>query len=213
MTGALWHVLIPVKPAARAKSRLASTLGHHRSELALAFALDTVEAAHACPSVECVSVVTADPVLPTLLPTGVEVIDDSGAAGLNEAIAWALATLDASSCRVAVLLGDLPCLTPDELDLALALSADYETAFVPDAAGQGTTLLTARDADSLRPKFGWASAAAHADVGAIRLDSPGLVRIRRDVDQASELESAARLGVGRHTDRVLRQGQLVSGHA
>ncbi|CAM5495714.1 Phosphoenolpyruvate guanylyltransferase [Streptomyces alboniger] len=57
-----WTLVIPVKPLARAKSRLSDTAADGlRPGLALAFAQDTVAAALACPAVKDVAVVTDDP--------------------------------------------------------------------------------------------------------------------------------------------------------
>ena len=56
-----WTLVIPLKPLARAKSRLADTAADGlRPGLALAFAQDTVAAALACPAVRDVAVVTDD---------------------------------------------------------------------------------------------------------------------------------------------------------
>ncbi|MGW3137856.1 2-phospho-L-lactate guanylyltransferase, partial [Streptomyces sp. NPDC001139] len=56
-----WTLVIPLKPLARAKSRLADTAHDAlRPSLALAFAQDTVTAALACPAVKDVAVVTDD---------------------------------------------------------------------------------------------------------------------------------------------------------
>ncbi|MGW4275381.1 2-phospho-L-lactate guanylyltransferase, partial [Streptomyces seoulensis] len=56
-----WTLVIPLKPLARAKSRLADTAGDGvRPTLALAFAQDTVAAALACAAVADVAVVTDD---------------------------------------------------------------------------------------------------------------------------------------------------------
>ncbi|MEU5144841.1 2-phospho-L-lactate guanylyltransferase, partial [Streptomyces sp. NPDC021139] len=56
-----WTLVVPVKPLARAKSRLADTADDGvRPGLALAFAQDTVAAALACPAVADVAVVTDD---------------------------------------------------------------------------------------------------------------------------------------------------------
>lgn len=56
-----WTLVIPLKPLARAKSRLSDTAGDGlRPGLALAFAQDTVAAALACPAVGDVAVVTDD---------------------------------------------------------------------------------------------------------------------------------------------------------
>lgn len=56
-----WTLVVPLKPLARAKSRLADTASDVlRPGLALAFAQDTVAAALACATVRGVAVVTGD---------------------------------------------------------------------------------------------------------------------------------------------------------
>src|SRR5699024_12663246 len=56
-----WSLIVPVKHLDRAKSRLARAAGPHRTELALAFACDTVAPARTCPEVATVFVVTEAP--------------------------------------------------------------------------------------------------------------------------------------------------------
>ncbi|NYV77118.1 2-phospho-L-lactate guanylyltransferase, partial [Streptomyces sp. UH6] len=56
-----WTLVIPLKPLARAKSRLSDAASDGlRPGLALAFAQDTVAAVLACPRVRDVAVVTDD---------------------------------------------------------------------------------------------------------------------------------------------------------
>jgi len=64
-------------------------------------------------------------------------------------------------------------------------------------------LLVAPAGTELDPRFGADSAAAHAASGALALDGdwPSL---RLDVDTASDLAAAARLGLGRHTADAVR---------
>ena len=107
----------------------------------------------------------------------------------------------------AVLLADVPALRPDDLSRSLAaaeraLAAGARQAFVPDAEGTGTVLLAAARADRLVPRFGPASASAHAAAGAVRLDLD-LPRLRRDVDSWPALQLAAALGLGPRTAAVL----------
>ncbi len=79
------------------------------------------------------------------------------------------------------LLGDVPSATAGDVTTALTAATPYDAAVVPDADGVGTVLLTARDAGALRPRFGGASAHAHEQEGAVRLELD-LPRLRRDVD-------------------------------
>ena len=203
-----WQVLIPVKDAEHAKSRLAPALGEHRARAAMAFALDTVAAALQCAAVAEVTVATNDPsVTLAVSALGAGVIRDGTASGLNHAIVHALAALPHAS-RTAVLLGDLPALTSNELGHALKAAGRHATAFVADASGDGTTLLTAVHPMQLVPRFGPASAAAHAAAGVERIAGRRISRVRRDVDELADLIEATDLGVGRHTCEWLKSIDL-----
>jgi 2-phospho-L-lactate/phosphoenolpyruvate guanylyltransferase len=112
---------------------------------------------------------------------------------------------------IAALTADLPALRPAELGAALrAVSAatagtgadgdgTARSAFVPDAAGVGTTLYAVAPGGHFRPDFGGTSRMRHAAGGAIELvldDAPG---IRQDVDTPADLRTAVTLGVGDRT--------------
>jgi len=205
-----WSLVVPVKDTARAKSRLAPALGGRRPELALAFARDTVAAALRCAAVSGVTVATDDPaVAEALRSAGATVIGEGNVPELNQVIATAVRTLP-ETAKVAVVLGDLPALTAAALERALALADRHDTAFVPDAEGTGTTLLTAKRPALLQPSFGAGSASAHASGGAVRLAGWGLSRVRRDVDCISDLVEAARLGVGQHTRALMDEIDLAA---
>lgn len=201
-----WSVVVPVKALDRGKTRLSTRTAARRRELALAFALDTVRAAKACPAVAEVLVVGDDDVRDAVAGLGARWLADPGT-GLNAAIAEAEATLSGGSPRAA-LVGDLPALRPDELEVALGLAASVDRGLVADAAGIGSTLLTARAGVELGPRFGERSRAAHRSSGAVELAaSPGaLAGLRRDVDTEVDLWDAVRLGVGPATTDALAHG-------
>ncbi|MGC5168500.1 2-phospho-L-lactate guanylyltransferase [Luteimicrobium sp. DT211] len=196
-----WTVVVPVKGGPDAKSRLAERLDPAaRRALADALALDTLDAVLAARSVACVVVVTGERRLLPGADDGPRVVhvDDPGL-GLGAAVREGIGAAPDSPC--AVLLGDLPALRPEDLDAALADAARHERAFVPDADGTGTTLLTGRTPAALRPHFGPGSASAHTDAGHVALDArPSL---RRDVDTAEDLDDATVLGVGPRTGAFL----------
>lgn len=193
-----WSVVVPVKRLGVAKSRLyaAGRPRPEHEELALALAVDTVTAAVAAAT--RVLVVTDDPAATAAVrAAGALVVGDEPDAGLNPALAYGAreARLLAPADGVALLSADLPALRPAELAAALAAAAGHRRAFVPDAGGTGTTLLTTRPGILVRPQYGPGSAAAHREAGAVELtgDWPSL---RRDVDTAADLRTAARLGLG-----------------
>lgn len=198
-----WTVVVPVKRLAVAKTRLhMAGLGakDHRA-LALALAVDTVSAVRDCPVVDRVVVVTDDAEATGALEAlGATVISDEPDAGLNPALAHGAARAAglAPGHGVAVLSADLPALRSAELAEALGVAAGHPRAFLPDAAGTGTTLLTARPGIALDPRYGPDSRAAHRASGAVEL--PGRwPSLRRDVDTPADLADAARLGLGAAT--------------
>jgi 2-phospho-L-lactate/phosphoenolpyruvate guanylyltransferase len=197
-----WSVLLPVKVLARAKSRLADLAGPRRGELALALACDTVTAVLGCEAAARVVVITDDPVAAAALrELGALVIPDEPRDGLNAALRHGAAFAAARwpGCGTAALSADLPALRPAELARALNAAAAWPTAFVADAAGDGTTLYTAAPGAAFRPAFGPASRARHAAGGAAELEPGDIPGLRRDVDTPADLRGAAALGLGPRT--------------
>lgn len=204
-TDAVWSLVMPLKPLAYAKSRLSEAVGEGaRPLLALAFAQDAVAAALACRRVRDVAVVTDDArAAAALRALGARILPDVPGAGLNAALAHGARTVAASG-PVAALNPDLPALRPAELGRVLKAAAQFPRAFLADAAGIGTTLLTAGAGGELAPAFGGASRARHAASGAAEIAVEGVDSVRRDVDTGADLRVAVALGVGRHTAELLR---------
>lgn len=206
-TGLSWSVVVPVKGGDRAKTRLRAPVGVDHSRLATALALDTVTAAAHTVGAGQVVVVTGDPAIASQVGAlGVVVVSDPGG-GLNPAISAGVAHLAATDAvgavgGVAVLLGDLASVRPDDLARALTAAGDHPRAYVPDADDCGTVLLTSTTPGWLTPHFGGRSDEAHRDAGFVRLDLD-LPRLRRDVDDAGSLRAALCLGVGEHTAALL----------
>ncbi|OXY90733.1 MULTISPECIES: 2-phospho-L-lactate guanylyltransferase [Streptomyces] len=198
-----WTLVIPLKPLARAKSRLSDTADDGvRPGLALAFAQDTVAAALACPAVADVAVVTDDALAGReLAALGARIVPDAPASGLNAALAHGAAVVREMRPRAAVaaLNADLPALRPLELSRVLDAAAEFPRAFLADAAALGTTLLAAAPAEELRPAFGTDSRARHRISGATELALTEVDSVRQDVDTGHDLRSALVLGVGRYT--------------
>ncbi|WP_326798756.1 2-phospho-L-lactate guanylyltransferase [Streptomyces sp. NBC_01808] len=202
----LWHVVVPLKPLALAKSRLGPAAGEPgRGRLALAFALDTVGAALDCPAVDSVTVVTDDAeAAGQLAAAGARVVPDAPRAGLNAALAHGEQCVRAAEpgAAVAALNADLPALRPAELARVLA-AAGGGRAFLADAPGVGTTLLAADAGAALAPGFGVASRARHLASGAREIGLRGVDSVRQDVDTGADLRAALALGVGPHTAAAL----------
>ncbi len=199
-------VVVPVKPQGRGKSRLAALGERLRRDLTTSFALDTVAAALACTEVGLVLVVTDDlDLADRLRHTGAVAIPDGRPGDLNASLWQGAAELHRRDpgLRPVGLCGDLPCLRGDELADVLRRAAALDgPAFLPDAAGVGTTLYAAPDLATFAPAFGPGSRAAHLDLGAVELllDAP---TVRRDVDTPEDLTAAQALRLGPATSAVL----------
>jgi 2-phospho-L-lactate/phosphoenolpyruvate guanylyltransferase len=197
-----WTVLLPAKSLPGAKSRLTGATGDaaaHR-ELVLAIRADTIAAARAAEGVSRLVLVVDTAAAARQAPLAFVQTRPGLNAALAEAAADAATRWPAHG--VAALVGDLPALLPDDLAAALAQASASGRAFVPDAAGTGTTLLTALPGRPLEPAFGAGSAARHGAGAAVIAAGASL---RHDVDTADDLAAAARLGLGPATTAVLAQ--------
>ncbi|WP_330348299.1 2-phospho-L-lactate guanylyltransferase [Streptomyces sp. NBC_00582] len=198
-----WTLVIPLKPLALAKSRLADTAGDElRPGLALAFAEDTVAAALACAAVGDVVVVTDDrPAGRALAALGARIVPDEPRTGLNAALTHGAAFVRRTrpETPLAALNADLPALRPPELTRVLDAAAEFPRAFLADAAGIGTTLLAVSADRELLPAFGPDSRVRHHASGAAELRLTDVDSVRQDVDTGEDLRTALTLGVGPRT--------------
>lgn len=204
-----WTVIIPVKPLPQAKSRLAS-LPVAPDRLARAFLVDVLSAVTLVPRVRRVVVASSDPEVASIAAlAGAVFADDSGHRGINAA-AGSARGYRASGTSVGVLVSDLPWLTPDSLDTALALGERHECSFVADADGTGTTLWMISPHGEADSHFGPDSRQRHRAAGCTDLvlesdaDARLLAPLRRDVDTAEGLEPPAGLRLGASTALLLR---------
>lgn len=202
----MWTLVVPLKPLAQAKSRLAPQEDpSSRRSLALAFAQDTVAAALACPAVRGVVVVTDDAAAGAALRSlGARVVPDGPGLGLNPALAHGadLVRAERPDAAVGALNADLPALRPGELARVLGAARHWPRAFLPDAEGVGTTLLTVLPGRPLAPEFGAGSRRRHRASGAVEITAAEVPSVRRDVDTGSDLAEALALGVGPYTLRT-----------
>lgn len=196
-----WTVVVPVKTLSAAKSRLPGGAPAN-APLAAAFLRDALAAIRATEPVQEILLASSDPEVASLgAAVDARTIDDTGHEGINAAARWA-AQHRTSTGGVAIIVSDLPCLTPAALSLALMLAAEHRTAFLGDLDGTGTTMWFAAEGTPLRPSFGVRSRAVHLAAGDADLvtlhpsHATALAPARRDVDTDRALESARNLGLG-----------------
>jgi 2-phospho-L-lactate guanylyltransferase len=198
-------VLVPVKPAAVAKSRLAGLGDEVRQALVTAFAADTVTAALSSSAVGEVMVVTDDHRLAAQMgPLGAHVVPDGVADDLNASLVQAAAEARRRwpDLSPAALCADLPALDGSQLAVVLRVAAAHPTSFLADQEGDGTTLVAAASVERFVPRFGLGSRAAHLAEGAHELVEVDVPTVRRDVDTPDDLKDALALGVGSRTARI-----------
>lgn len=185
-----WSVVVPVKRLTLAKSRL-DLPAADRADLALAMACDVVATALSCPLVGQVLVISDDArARDAVHALGAVLVDDEPDAGLNPALSHGVSTARraAPDDAVAIVSSDVPGMTVEELSLVLTAAAALQRGYLGDAAGTGTTVLTALPGVVVEPGYGPASGATHRRLGYVRIEvaADGL---SHDVDSLEDLRA------------------------
>jgi 2-phospho-L-lactate guanylyltransferase len=196
--------LVPMKPLAGAKERLAPALDpDERRRLSLAMLADVVAAAR---GFDRVWVLQSD-------EDAAAVAERSGAdprpdpapgGGLNASLDAATAdAVKAGATGVLVVAADLAAVTAEDLR---ALAQGDGVVVAPDAGGSGTNALWRHPADVIAAAFGPDSRAAHkasALVAGAAFRTVNSPRLAADVDTSEALASVWALGPGPATRRAL----------
>ena len=207
-----WAAVVPVKPFARAKSRLAGLGEQARLDLVAAFAHDTVSAVAESGRVGLVVVVTDELALVRAFAgSGVVAVPEGHGDDLNATLLQgaAEALRRRPDLRPLAVCADLPALTGAALDEFLGAQAAVGTDwFVADVAGTGTTTYLASTLEAFAPRFGPGSADAHRTAGAGEMSEAAPAGLRRDVDTPDDLADAVALGVGERTRWAVTRHRL-----
>jgi len=187
-----WAV-VPVKGFDEAKRRLADVLSApDRAAFAEAMLRQVLQTLMATAGLGGVLVVTADQRAASLaLHFGAEVLEDLGE-GTNAAVVRGLDSLMSRGRHAAVVVpGDVPLMTPAEIDEVLARGREHAVVLVPATRDGGTNLLLTRPPGLFAPCFGPDSFARRRESAralgiepcVLRLDGLGL-----DIDTSDDLE-------------------------
>ena len=209
---ASWAAVVPVKPFARAKSRLSALGEEARLDLVAALAQDTVAALQDSRAVGLVVVVTDELALVRALAgTGVVAVPEGHGDDLNATLVQgaAEAARRRPGLRPFAVCADLPALTGEDLDGFLAaLPEPGPSWFVADRSGTGTTTYLADSTAGFAPAYGIGSARSHRAAGAVEVSALAPDALRSDVDTPEDLAHAVALGVGERTRWVLTRHRL-----
>ncbi len=188
----MW-VVVPVKPFAFAKRRLAGVMSEsERATLARAMARDLLTLLSRCSRVAGVLCVTREPGVAALAPIcGAEILAETQA-GLSKAVAQAARHLLArGQSSMLVLPTDVPLATSAEIDLVIAKHGwAPAVTLVSDEDGYGTNALAVSPPDLMPFRFGRHSYLAHRDAALAlgarvqTLRAPGLAL---DVDTPEDI--------------------------
>lgn len=204
-------VLIPMKPLAGAKERLAGTLSPaERRRLSLAMLVDVIAAAG---GFDRVWVLNSDADAAALaVDAGVQAVPDPAPGlGLNASLSAATQRAAVEGATgVLVVSADLPGVTADDL---AALTAEPGVAIAPDREGSGTNALWRSPPALIGVAFGDGSLVAHTSLARAAGVTPRVFEragLALDVDTADDLALAWGRDVGRATRRALEEMDVVT---
>ena len=191
---------VPVKSLPGAKTRLSAVLSSsERAALMVALLEDVLEACLAQSGWET-WVISPDPQLRTVAATGgARPIEERGTT-LLQAVRQVEGTMGSGPESLAIVLGDLPYLTAEEL--RGVLEADGQVVAAPAASDGGTNVLVRRPPSVIRARFGPASfdkhrwAARRAGIAMTEVHGRGL---EHDLDRPEDLAALMASGHQGHT--------------
>ncbi len=192
----LWAV-VPVKPLDKAKSRLAGAMApDERVALVQRLLERTLEVLRLVPTVAEIVVATSDPgVADWARRGGYRVVREVGQPDLNDALAVATRTALAHQAEAVLIVhADLPRVTPAELEMMAAFSAEAAPIIVvaPDRHGRGTNALLCAPPGLIEYRFGEDSFAQHcaqAQAAGARLEICSAPGLALDLDVPEDLEA------------------------
>ncbi|MGB1756812.1 MAG: 2-phospho-L-lactate guanylyltransferase [Pseudomonadales bacterium] len=189
------RAVLPIKDFVNAKQRLATILDvDERAGLCRAMVEDVLLAVEACPLIDDIALVTNDEIATELgRQFHAEIIAEPPEKGLIPAVQHAASSLAAAGVdRMIFLPGDVPLVTPDELEVVLDGFAERVggICLVPASDLGGTNCLVASPPDCLTFQFGINSFRKHvAEAGAIGV-SPIVLKLPGlglDIDTPQDL--------------------------
>lgn len=186
-------VLLPVKEFAAAKQRLSPALDSSaRAGLASAMLKDVLAALRRARTPERIVVFTAAAeVLELVRPFGFETVREECVDGHSAAINGLVEKFSGSASRILAIAGDLPFLSPSEVDFALNAASDPVT-LIPSRDWTGTNGIVFIPPAKIRMEYGEGSFRRHLSKAAAAghscdvMDLPG---IAFDIDTPADLQA------------------------
>ena len=209
MNAATW-VLIPVKPLAEAKTRLAEVLAPaERRALVLAMLDDVLDALAGVRDLAGVALVGGDAAVARHVAGRDLRLLDEPEPGLNAALRGASAELVAAGARrVLMLPADIPGLDRAAVEALLAVGGEPAVALVAASADGGTNALLMSPPGLLDPAFGPGSCAGYQRAAAGLGVTPRLLELPQvalDIDRPADLLALESVSGAPRTRALLRR--------
>jgi len=201
-----WAV-VPVKRLDAAKGRLAAVFpGNVRMRLTLTMLQDVLDSLCMASSIEGIAIVTPDrrlgPLMQSVAPH-VQIIFETGSPSLNGALRQAAGLLQARHREsILIIPGDVPLVTPREIDEFVGYSIHTKVLIVPDKTYKGTNGLLLNPPLVIEPRFGPDSLQRHmaaANRGGVSFGVYPNGRWGLDLDMPDDLISFLAAGHGTKT--------------
>ena len=203
--------VIPIKQLADAKQRLSGLLtGEERTRLFRAMVQDVLVAVEVCPLIDEILIVTSDEEVAELARSfGASVMPEPKRPGLIAAVTEAANALtERGDTNLVFLPGDIPLVTPEELEVVLdgfGRNADAELIIVPAEDLGGSNCVACSPPDCMEFGFGEDSFRRHLRLAESRGIVPTVTRlpgIGLDVDTPSDLTRLARIMCNNEQDKA-----------
>lgn len=204
------RALVPAKALGEAKGRLSSILSEvERRKLALAMLEDVVRTLKAVPAIESVSVVSPDAEVLSLAAEldASPVAESANVRGLNQALARALSAMSPRPDALLIVLGDVPEVTPRDIETLLEALPERGIALCP-SADRGTSALALRPPDVIAFRFGERSSVNHrreAKARGVPVETVQIESLSRDVDSPENLRRLVARPAETATHRLLAE--------
>ena len=205
------YALVPVKDLAQAKVRLSHLLSpEQRHVLAAAMLDDVVDALRRASTLDRIAFVTADTAaLALAAQSGFEVIDEGVGRGETGAVELGVKVcLERGASSLAVIPGDIPLLTAEDVDGFMRHGEHAEVVLVPSWDSRGTNAVLMRPPDALQLRFGSWSFFPHVKQAKRKGFLYRVVRLPRvalDIDTPADLTRLVPQAVGTRSYAALEQ--------
>ncbi len=199
------YALVPVKELTEAKERLSPILSpDERHALAVAMLDDVLSALGQATRLERIALVTRDAHATKLaVRKGFEVVDEGSGQGLTDAVETGVRVcLDRGASSLAVIPGDIPLLTPDDIDSVIEHGTSHDVVIVPSWDSRGTNAILLEPPDVLPLRFSSWSFFPHvkaAKQAGLSYKVLRLPRVALDVDTPEDLARLMPKAMGTHS--------------